>query len=164
MSRRAGHPLDKPLPRQRPTTAAPTPKATAAQTSPEPDREALVALYNATGGPNWDRISWPSYWPISEWTGVTTDDNGCVTELYLTKKQLSGEIPPELGNLTNLIKLDLSRNQLTGEIPPELGNLANLKVLILWAKANQLTGCVPSSLSPQLDMINSNLGGLPFCP
>ena len=98
-------------------TAAPTPKATAAQTSPEPDREALVALYNATGGPNWDRISWPSYWPISEWTGVTTDDNGRVTELYFTNKQLSGEIPPELGNLTNLIKLDLSQNQLTGEIP-----------------------------------------------
>ena len=26
-----------------------------AQTSPETDREALVALYNATGGPNWER-------------------------------------------------------------------------------------------------------------
>ena len=61
-------------------TAAPTPKAIAAQTSPEPDREALVALYNATGGPNWDRISWPSYWPISEWTGVTRRHQLTTTE------------------------------------------------------------------------------------
>ena len=41
------------------TEPSPTPRATAAptmvQTSPETDREALVALYNATGGPNWTR-------------------------------------------------------------------------------------------------------------
>ena len=37
--------------------SSPTPRVTAvppmAQTSPETNREALVALYNATGGPNW---------------------------------------------------------------------------------------------------------------
>ena len=36
-------------------TAAPTPTPTAAQISLETDWEALVALYNATGGPNWER-------------------------------------------------------------------------------------------------------------
>ena len=55
-----------------------------AQTSPETDREALVALYNATSGPNWNiNDNWLSDVPVSEWFGVTTDDNGLVTELDL---------------------------------------------------------------------------------
>ena len=50
---------------------SPTPRATAAQTSPETDREALVALYNATGGPNWDgNNNWLSDVPSGEWEGV----------------------------------------------------------------------------------------------
>ena len=88
-----------------PTASAepsPTPKATAvpplAQTSPETDRAALVALYNATGGPDWyNNNNWLSDVPISEWEGVTTDGNGRVTELELDGNQLSGGIPPELG-------------------------------------------------------------------
>ena len=41
--------------------------------------------------------------------------------LYLYDNQLTGEIPPELGRLSNLTGLFLHGNQLTGEIPPELG-------------------------------------------
>ena len=96
--------------------------------------------------------------PISEWEGVSTDDNGRVTELNLTGNQLSGEIPPELGNLTTLTWLYLGLNQLSGEIPPELGNLVNLEQLYL--DGNQLSGCVPSSLSGRLE----DLSGSPFCP
>ena len=40
---------------------------------------------------------------------------------------MSGEIPPELGNLTKLVWLGLNRNELSGEIPAELGNLIKLK-------------------------------------
>ena len=53
-------------------------------------------------------------------------------------------------------------NQLSGQTPPELGNLAYLEVLDL--ADNQLSGCVPSSLPGQLDMRFSDLGDLPFCP
>ena len=52
-------------------------------------------------------------------------------------------------------------SRLTGEIPPELGNLANLSKLQL--DGNQLSGCMPSSLSDQLNMGISDLGGLRFC-
>ena len=76
-----------------------------------------------------------------------------LTELYLSRNELSGEIPPELGNLTNLTRLGLYGNQFSGEIPPELGNLANLTVLYI--QQTQLTGCVPSGLSGRLDMDNS---------
>ena len=85
-----------------------------AQTSAETDREALVAFYNATGSPNWNgNKNWLSDMPMSEWPGVYTDDNGRVTALWLQDIQLSGEIPPELGNLANLEVLDLNFNQLS---------------------------------------------------
>ena len=48
--------------------------------------------------------------------------------LWLSRNQLSGEIPPELGNLANLTGLELSSNQLSGEIPTVLDNLANLRL------------------------------------
>ena len=121
-----------------PSTQQPTEGPTVVQTSPETDREVLIAFYNATGGPNWKgNNNWLSDVPINEWDGVTTDGNGRVTELSL------------LGN------------QLSGEIPPELGNLPNLKYLYL--DQNQLSGCVPSSLSGRLAMEISDLGDLRFC-
>ena len=43
---------------------------------------------------------------------------------------LTGSIPPQMGNLTNLIHLNLSDNQLTGEIPYEIGNLTNVELEI----------------------------------
>ena len=115
------------------------------KTSPETDRAALVALYNATDGENWlDRTNWLSDAPTGEWSGVTTNANGRITGLGLDNNQLSGEIPSELGNLTNLEYLSLYDNQLTGEIPAELGNLTNLEGLSL--SSNQLTGEIPAEL------------------
>ncbi|NQU67207.1 MAG: leucine-rich repeat domain-containing protein, partial [Candidatus Marinimicrobia bacterium] len=64
--------------------------------------------------------------------------------LWLSSNELTGSIPPELGNLTNLERLWLSDNQLTGSIPSELGNLTNLQML--WLYDNQLTGSIPSEL------------------
>ena len=90
------------------STPRATPKPPLAQTSTETDREALVAFYNATDGPNWvNNENWLSDAPIGEWNGVTTDGSGRVIELSFFGNQLSGEIPPELGNLSNLAWLAL---------------------------------------------------------
>ena len=87
----------------------------------------LVAFYNATDGPNWrNSANWLTDAPIEEWYGVSTDGAGRVTVLATPFNQLSGELPPELGNLVSLEELTLTDNQLTGAIPAELGNLANL--------------------------------------
>ena len=95
-----------------PATAEATPTLTKftvldpSQTSVETDREALIAFYNATGGPNWERNdNWLSAAPIGDWYGVTTDDDGRVIEIEFFRNDLYGEIPPELGNLVNLERL-----------------------------------------------------------
>ena len=67
-----------------------------------------------------------------------------LTHLQLNHNQLTGEIPPEIGNLTNLTYLHLSSNGLTGTIPPEIGNLTNLSRLYL--SENQLTGSIPPEI------------------
>ena len=86
------------------------------------DRAALVALYNATGGPNWtNNTNWLSDEPLSEWHGVTVT-NGRVTRLSLSNNQLTGSIPAQLGDLSGLDHLDLQSNDLTGTIPSEPGN------------------------------------------
>ena len=79
--------------------------------------------------------------------------------LNLAQNELTGEIPPEIGNLTNLTYLNLNNNQLTGEIPPEIGQLTNLTQL--WLVSNQLRGVIPVEICNQgdntLELINNQL-------
>ena len=70
---------------------------------------------------------------------------------------MTGEIPPELGGLSNLRWLYLGGNLLTGEIPPELGGLANLQRL--WLGANRLTGPIPAELSNLSNLSELYLSG-----
>ena len=82
----------------------------------EQDRAVLIALYEATGGNNWyDNANWlSSTYPLAQWYGVETDDEGRVTSLYLSDNDLAGPIPAALGQLDSLKSLWLSDNQLTG--------------------------------------------------
>ena len=94
------------------------------------DRAALVALYNATGGADWtNNTNWLSNEALSEWHRVETDEDGRVTALRLVANELSGKIPAELGNLTNLEDLFLNRNELSGPLPLTLSALSQLLVL-----------------------------------
>ncbi len=111
---------------------------------PTTERDALIALYNATDGANWDdNTGWLSA-DVSTWFGVTV--SGCnVIDIALPGNNLVGTLPPEIGNLTFLEGLDLGANQLSGGIPPEIGNLSALTSLNL--SINQLDGSVPFEMS-----------------
>ena len=62
----------------------------------EQDSLALVALYNATDGPNWvNNTNWLTT-PVSQWNGVTVAGDR-VTDLRLRRNLLTGEIPNGLG-------------------------------------------------------------------
>jgi len=109
------------------------------------DREALTALYNATGGPSWTRSdNWLSAGPLADWYGVQVDANGQVVSLALGGNNLSGPLPSEIGDLANLTILQLYTNNLTGRIPAELGKLGNLEILFL--EENDLSGGLPTDL------------------
>ena len=111
----------------------------------DPDRAALTALYNATNGPNWRHSdNWLTDAPLGEWQGVTTNDDGRVTELVFEGINLSGQLPADIGRLSKLRKLIFLDNELTGAIPSELGNLANLELLDLGH--NHLSGTIPTWL------------------
>lgn len=132
------------------------------------DYDALVAFYNSTNGDNWTiNTNWLDVTkPLSTWHGITlTNDrvtrislgNNNLTGvlpneiedftelqyLWLGLNQITGNIPPQIGNLSNLIELDLSPNTFSGSIPTEIGNLTNLEVL--WLNQNGLSGNIPNS-------------------
>ena len=65
--------------------------------------------------------------------------------LGLLGNDLRGPIPPELGRLSNLQVLGLNDNALSGPIPPELGRLSNLQALGL--NDNDLDGDIPPELA-----------------
>lgn len=55
------------------------------------DRDALIALYNATGGASWMRnTNWNTDSDLSLWHGVGVNDQGRVVELSLRSNNLRG--------------------------------------------------------------------------
>ena len=140
---------------------------------PNRDGAALIALYEATDGPNWvDAENWLTDAPLGEWYGVDTDGSGRVVALNLAGKTdpwpdvtphgLEGPIPPEIGSLASLRRLSLAYNHLTGPIPPEIGSLGHLQWLDL--DDNTLTGPIPPEIGSLgslegLDLDNNALTG-----
>ncbi|XP_058211452.1 receptor kinase-like protein Xa21 [Rhododendron vialii] len=64
--------------------------------------------------------------------------------LYINKNNLTGGIPPSIGNLTSLVKFVASSNPFGGSIPNAWGLLTNLRVLRLGT--TQISGTIPPSL------------------
>ncbi len=104
-----------------------------------PDGDKVAALARLERFP----IGWKG---VVNWEGVVkVSPDGFILKLDLSNYQLTGEIPRELGQLTELQELWLSENQLTGPIPSELGRLTQLQHLDLCF--NGLTGEIPRELA-----------------
>ena len=124
------------------------------------DREALIQLYNATNGTEWE-TPWDLNLPMEEWEGVYLNDNGCVEWLNLRNNNLSGTLPdldlpyltslylggnnlispiPSFENMPDLSDLELDNNDFTGNVPT-FDNLPLLWRLNL--SYNNLTGTIP---------------------
>ncbi|MCU0292989.1 MAG: fibronectin type III domain-containing protein [Thermoanaerobaculaceae bacterium] len=114
---------------------------------PSTERDALVALYGATGGASWtERQGWlGAAGTECTWRGVVCDQAGeHVVELGLWSNNLSGPLPAAISGLTRLQNAYLCCNHISGAIPESIGSLSQLVRLYLYS--NELTGALPEAL------------------
>jgi len=117
---------------------------------PAIERNALIALYNATSGDSWTKKGGWKEPPLHTdgfampgteggWYGVTVEGDHVVKIVFpyaqvggtLVGNNLNGPIPTELAGLTHLSELSMVGNKLSGGIPTQLGVLNNLTHLYL---------------------------------
>ncbi len=98
-------------------------------------RYALVVLYFATGGPDWENdLNFLSDTDECSWNrsirgkvkGASDCKDGFVSVLSLKKNKLIGTLPSELGVLTALTRVSFYDNNLKGGFPESLKNLKSL--------------------------------------
>ena len=103
-------------------------------------------------------LNWDADIPVTEWEGITIGGTPRrVQALELRERGLTGQIPPALGDLSELRTLNLWGNELADAIPAELGALANLERLSLGG--NRLTGAIPGELGALRDLEHLSLAG-----
>jgi Leucine-rich repeat (LRR) protein len=148
---------------------------TMVQDIPPAEKEALFALYNSTNGDSWiNKTGWDFNTPVTAWNGSTgwfgitltnnhvrfillsnnnltgsiptqIDQLSELTGFNFSNNKLQGNIPKEIGKLTKMQQISLSNNNLQGAIPPEIGLLENLEILYL--AFNRLNNVIPFQIS-----------------
>ena len=145
-------------------------------------RYALATLYYSTNGDEWsENLYWLSEedeclwftnqsfagYPVCE-ISQGSDRRKALINLDLSFNNLKGTIPPEVGLLSGLLRVDLDGGPsgfLTGPLPSELGRLNRLESFS--ARGNQLSGSIPPELGNWAQIrgidlsFNNLLGELP---
>ncbi|KAK8643717.1 hypothetical protein V6N13_013000 [Hibiscus sabdariffa] len=128
-----------------------------AQVLPDIEVQTLQTVFSKLQHPNASRIS-QSFCSEISWNYTISDliesriacdcsdgnNTIChVTQILIKGHNLTGIIPPELGNLTHLQVIDLTRNYLDGSIPSSLSQLPLTNLSLL---ANRLSGPIPPEI------------------
>ena len=131
---------------------------------PNPEREALMTLYDATDGPNWtDNTGWGSDCYYCNWFGILCNPQNKVESITLNNNGLKNSFPsgiiPDLPHIRDLVLQD---NQLTGQLPADLASQDSIEVINF--ENNLLSGSPPISVTSltnlqELNFINNNFSG-----
>ena len=122
---------------------------------------ALVALFESTNGPDWyETHLWGVDPAVCTWYGISCE-TGHVTEInfrdaFPSGNGLTGTLPVEISDLTELKYFDIYYAQVGGTVPQELFNLKKLEHLSL--RANAFSGQLPADTSNLLALTVLNLG------
>jgi hypothetical protein len=130
------------------------------------DSTIFMSIYNYWEIGNVTPITCVQQYPsqnANQWCQIDFDSNGRLTSIYLggtiqvpnktlsstignlselqnlslqNNHNLTGPIPPEIGNLINLKSLSTENCEFIGPLPPEMGNLYNLEQLTIGGYAN----------------------------
>ena len=119
------------------------------------DMGVLERLYETAGGSDWTNSNgWIETPALDEWYGLSANSLGRVVTLDLTSNNLVGELPADLGALTELTVLRIGGNALSGRLPVSLAALPPLDELH-YADTGL---CTPGELRSWLDGIPSHEG------
>ena len=91
----------------------------------------------------------PGHFEVELWGTLYSTET---TDLDLPSQNLSGQIPPEIGKLLNLTRINLDLNELSDPIPVELGQLVKLSSLHLGR--NQFRENIPWEILVNLESLS----------
>ena len=105
---------------------------------PATERQALIDLYTAVGGANWNNtVAGNQPWfvtdansSVCDWYGVIVRENR-VVELHLADNNLVGMLPNIFEALPALKEITVNDNKLQGMLAPSIAELGNLEVLAI---------------------------------
>ncbi|KAJ8431764.1 hypothetical protein Cgig2_028981 [Carnegiea gigantea] len=118
------------------------------QSCNQEDQQSLLT-FSASLSSSLARLNWsPAADCCFAWEGISCDDQGRVTRLWLPSRGLRGNISSSLGTLSRLSQLNLSHNSIFGFLPDGLFYSLN-SIEIIDLSSNHLLGNLSAPFSPK---------------